>query len=209
MNRIWLASVALISLSISSVHAAAPYFYPGYGMGPQARPSTAPTQPAPDQIVRQGIDRLKGFLSRGSASPAQIRAFLDEQISPYFDFAYMAKWAGGEAYRNMNEQQRRRFAMKLKGMFFSALARNLDTYSSTEPRIKISRPRRRPGSNEVNVATQVSPVRGYPTKLIFRFYRSRDGWKVFDVTANGTSAVAYYRKHFRDLARRGQMPMGR
>ncbi len=32
MKRIWLASVALISLSISSVHAASPYFYPGYGM---------------------------------------------------------------------------------------------------------------------------------------------------------------------------------
>ena len=208
MKRIWLASVALISLSMSSVQAA-PYYYPGYGMGPQARSSAEPTQRAPDQIVRQGIDRLQGFLSRGSASPAQIRAFLDKQISPYFDFDYMAKWAGGEAYRKMNEEQKRRFALKLKGMFFSALARNLDTYSSAEPRIRVSRPHRRPRSNEVNVAARVSPVRGYPTKLVFRFYRSRDGWKVFDVTANGTSAVAYYRKHFRQLARRGQMPASR
>ncbi|MEW8429523.1 MAG: ABC transporter substrate-binding protein [Candidatus Thiodiazotropha sp.] len=30
----------------------------------------------------------------------------------------------------------------------------------------------------------------------FRFYRSEAGWKVFDVSANGNSAVAYYRRHF-------------
>ncbi len=203
MKRIWLASMALACLHMTSAYAATPYYYPGYGMRTPARPSAPPVQPAPDQIVRQGIDRLKGFLSRGSASPAQIRGFLDEQISPYFDFDYMAKWAGGETYRQMNDEQRRRFAIKLKGMFFSALARNLGTYSRTEPRIDISRPRRRARSNEVDVMARVTPRRGYPTTLMFRFYRSSDGWKVFDVTANGTSAVAYYRKHFRNLARRG------
>ena len=203
MKRIWLASVALICLYTAGAHAAAPYYYPGYGMRPSTPPSAAPIQAAPDQIVRQGIDRLKGFLSRGSASPAQIRSFLDEQISPYFDFDYMAKWAGGETYRQMNDEQRRLFAQKLKGMFFSALARNLGTYAKTEPRIDISRPRRRQRSNEVDVMTRVTPPRGYPTNLVFRFYRSRDGWRIFDVTANGTSAVAYYRKYFRQVARRG------
>ena len=143
MKRIWLASVALVCLSMAGAQAATPYYYPGYGMPPTARQGLTLTQPAPDQIVRQGIDRLKGFLSRGSASPAQIRLFLDEQISPYFDFDYMAKWAGAEIYRQMNDEQKRRFAQKLKGMFFSALARNLGTYSNTEPRIDISRPRRR------------------------------------------------------------------
>ena len=200
MKRIWLAAVATIGLSITCAHAA-PY-YP-YAARHYARPSAPSTQPAPDQIVRQGIDRLKGFLSRGRASPVQIRAFLDEEISPYFDFDYMAKWAGGSVYREMNDQQRQMFAEKLKRMFFSALARNLGTYSNTEPRIDISRPRPRRGSNEVDVMARVVPQGGYPTNLMFRFYRSRDGWRVFDVTANGTSAVAYYRKHFRQVARRG------
>ena len=83
------------------------------------------------------------------------------------------------------------------------MARNLGTYSNTAPRIDISRARLRPGSTEVNVMARVVPQNGYPTRLVFRFYRSRDGWKVFDVTANGVSAVSYYRKHFRQVASRG------
>ena len=40
---------------------------------------------------------------------------------------------------------------------------------------------------------------GIPTKLEFRFYKSTDGWKIFDVKAEGNSAVVYYRKQFREM----------
>ena len=42
---------------------------------------------------------------------------------------------------------------------------------------------------------------GIPTKLDFRFYKSKDGWKIFDVKAAGNSAVVYYRKMFREMYR--------
>lgn len=203
MKRIWLATVVLLSLYASTAQAAPYYAHPSHA-GPYARSGAAPTEVAPDQIVRQGIDRLKGFMARGGAAkPAEIKAFLDREISPYFDFDYMAKWAGGSTYRQMNAQQRSHFAAKLRRLFFSALARNLGTYSNTQPRIDVSRPRPRRGSNEVDVVTRVTRQGGYPMNLTFRFYRGRQGWKVFDVTANGTSAVAYYRKYFRQVARRG------
>jgi len=213
MRRFWTVTVAALMLGATAA-SAAPYYYPGanpgtgqypgaraYGPQPRAARTTAP---APDAIVRQGIDRLKGFMARGGAAqPPEIKAFLNREISPYFDFNYMAKWAGGATYQRMNEEQRRMFSLKLKSMFFSALARNLGTYSNTSPRIDVSRPRARGSSGEVDVMTRVQPDRGYPVKLTFRFYRSKDGWKVFDVTANGTSAVAYYRKYFNQAAREG------
>jgi phospholipid transport system substrate-binding protein len=37
---------------------------------------------------------------------------------------------------------------------------------------------------------------GYPANLDFRFYRGKTGWKVFDVAANGSSALTYYRQYF-------------
>ena len=190
---------------------AQPYYYPGYGSYPGASPygpvpRPAYTQPGPDDIVRQGIERLKTFLSAGGAPQSpQVRAFLDREISPYFDFDYMAKWAGGALYQNMSEEQRSMFAAKLKRLFFSALARNLGTYYNTAPRIDISRPRPRGQSGEVDVTARVSPERGYPMNITFRFYRSQTGWKVFDVMANGTSAVAYYRKYFREAAQRARI----
>ena len=42
---------------------------------------------------------------------------------------------------------------------------------------------------------------GIPTRLEFRFYNSRDSWKVFDVTAGDNSTVEHYRKQFKHLYR--------
>lgn len=176
----------------------------GYpGAGPYSRQAPAEQAMSPSAILRQGIDRLKGFLTRGAASTEEIQAFLDQEIAPYFDFDYMAQWAGGPMYRQMDEAQRAEFAANLKQMFFSALARNLGTFSTPAPRIDIFPARARPYSREVTVNARVTRDRGYPVSLRFRFYRGDDGWKVFDVTANGTSAVAYYRRYFAKMARGG------
>jgi phospholipid transport system substrate-binding protein len=43
----------------------------------------------------------------------------------------------------------------------------------------------------------------YPARIDFRFYRGAEGWKVYDVAANGQSAVAYYRREFRQMMRGG------
>ncbi len=49
----------------------------------------------------------------------------------------------------------------------------------------------------------VRGAQGMPSELDFRLYRGNDGWKVFDVVANGSSAVVYYRDYFRNAFRRG------
>jgi len=203
MKRIWIAAFALLTASISNVYAAPPYYYyPGAYRAP-VEPTEATS---PDQIVRQGIDRLKGFLARGGrADSAEVKSFLDKEISPYFDFDYMAEWVGGAMYKDMDDAQKAQFAAKLKQMFFSALARNLGTYSTSPPDITIYPARVRPYAREVSVLTLVRPANGYPMRLQFRFYRGSEGWRVFDVTADGTSAVMYYRRFFQDVARRGSI----
>jgi phospholipid transport system substrate-binding protein len=45
----------------------------------------------------------------------------------------------------------------------------------------------------VNVTVGILQPGNYPSKLEFRMYRGKDGWKVYDVVANGRSAVAFYR----------------
>ena len=45
----------------------------------------------------------------------------------------------------------------------------------------------------VSVSVGVLRPGTYPAKLDFRMRRTGDGWKVYDVVANGRSASAYYR----------------
>lgn len=204
-----LVALCVPLLAVGLAAHAQPRYYPGYGPGYgtpyQAAPAEQEVMP-PDHIVRQGIDRLKGFLSRGgSAGEAEVKAFLDKEISPYFDFDYMGQWSAGPLLRQMNDEQKARFAARLKDLFFSALARNLGSYAAEQPRIEVSQPRMRQGGREVTVNARVIPQNGYPTSLEFRFYQSKEGWKVFDVSANGNSAALYYRKYFNELVRREGM----
>ncbi|MCP4042862.1 MAG: ABC transporter substrate-binding protein, partial [Gammaproteobacteria bacterium] len=126
------ALFALLSVSAFGVQAASHYSYPR-----QYQRAESPVRAvSPDQILRQGIDRLKGFLSReGRVTKAETREFLDQEMSNYFDFPYMARWAAGPMYKRMDDAQRVKYAAQMKAMFFSALARNLGSYSGTKPRI--------------------------------------------------------------------------
>ena len=186
----------LISTLAHTVNAApyAPY-HPPYYPTPQAE------SPVPATIVKAGITKLTKFIRSGGAqNPAQARTFLEAEVVPYFDFNYMARWAAGPAWRTMTAEQRSHLQDKITQAFMTTLVQKLTSYSN-QP-IRYFTPRGQ-GSDEVRVSAWIMQPSGIPTKLEFRFYKSKDGWKIFDVRAGGNSAVIHYRNQFRRLFRPG------
>ena len=173
---------------------AAPYFQlPGLA----ATPATTPRPARPDLILSHGIRQLGNFLA-GDASrdPRRVQAFLEREIAGYFDFRTMSRWAAGPAFRRLTPAQKERFAAKLRGHFLGAVARNLGSFAHPLPRITVYPVRSTRPDDERTVRARVMPRSGFPINMDFRFYRTRNGWKVFDIAANGASAVTYYRRHF-------------
>ncbi len=160
----------------------------------------------PSVLLKQGIGKLTGFIKSGqAANRAQARAFLKTEIAPYFDFAYMTRWSAGPAWRRMGPEQRARMQEQLTESFLTTLAQRLTSF--TNQPVRFFTPRGQ-GRNDVRVSAWIMQPNGYPTKLEFRFYRGRNGWKIFDVKADGNSAVVYYRKQFKDSLRNNR-PTGR
>ena len=147
--------------------------------------------------------RLKQFVNAyQDPSADQVREFLDSQIAPSFDFPYMAKWAAGPYYRRLDDAQKERFTEVLSNTFLSALGRNLGSYAKPLPEVVVSAAQPGRTSSETVVAADVTAYGSLKIQLLFRFYWSPDGWKIFDVSANGASAVGYYRRYYVDLLRR-------
>jgi len=192
---IMIASAVLSLATIPASGAPAPW-----GMSPPAsRMVPQEQQPGPETLVRQGMGRLVSFLRQDPRPDAeQIGRFLDQEIAPYFDFAYMTKWALGKRYGYLDQRQRAAAERKLEKMFLGALAQRLGGYQNQ--RVKFFPPRREQGG-EVSVSVGLLQPGNYPSRLTFRFYRDGDVWKVFDVAANGSSAVAHYRQYFARIAR--------
>ncbi|MEW8627684.1 MAG: ABC transporter substrate-binding protein [Candidatus Thiodiazotropha sp.] len=174
---------------------------PGYGHSPAYRGGAAAMQQevGPGMILREGVTKLLKFMRQSDQpNPQKIAAFLEAEIAPYFDFDYMADWAAGPMKRYMTEQQKAELGQQVKALLLGTLAKRLGDYNNQD--VRFYRPRSS-GRNEVKVRVGILQAGGYPANIDFRFYRSESGWKVFDVAANGNSALAYYRQHFANKMR--------
>ncbi len=186
---------------------AAPYGAPArYGspLPPAMQGERLHTGPA--AVATQGLDKMMHFLQNSDGDLQKLGAFLNKEIAPYFDFAYMARSAAGAMWRRMNERQKKRLASRIKRQFLATLVERLGSYDRQQIRV-VSQRLSRDGHTGV-VTTAIRDPGGYPARLDFRFYRSKSGWKVFDVMANGQSAVVHYRRQFRRALYRGSLRGG-
>ena len=191
------------SLAFSSLSLAQTGNYYQQGPSGAANPASEPYfVSTPDQLIRQGINRLTGFLiGVKDASPEAVQEFVELELAGYFDFTYMARWAAGRFYRRLDDAQKAAMTAKMKDLFLGALARNLGSLQQPLSRIEVYPALPGRTVNEATVLTRVLNGK-VPLHMEFRFYWGNEGWRVFDVSADGASAVAFYRLYFTNVFRR-------
>lgn len=173
--------------------------------GSYASSSAGSTQsrPAPDVILRMGIEDLQIFLNSDQANNKEaLVGLIRARIAPQFDIETLARWSGGYWYEQMNPAQKKAFTTKLAKSFFSSLANIVGGYAGNMPEVQFL-PHRRINQNEVDVTARVLRPNNYPIDVRFSFHKSPRGWLIFDVSTNGISAINYYRKMFNTRARQG------
>jgi ABC-type transporter MlaC component len=132
--------------------------------------------------------------------PASIIALMEDQAARFFDFAYIAYLVAGPEYTRRNVQQRAHFQNRLRDQLFTDLARKMGMYDTRMPSFTPLVPRQTGSS--AWTAGGVFYHRGGPyIRLEFYFYLSPQGWRIYDVTSNGASAVdglrrAYFAERF-------------
>ncbi len=183
----WFTALLVVALT-------GPALASSYGTGPQGLEE-------PARVLRQGIETLTGYLENNAdSSPEQLRAWLEREMVPYFDFEQMTHWAAGPLNRYLDQRQRVFLQGRLKEMFLASMSERLIGYHHS--RIRYLQPRPGPRANTAILSVQVQSAAEPPLQLDFRLTHSRSGWRVADVAANGSSAVAHYREQFNGMAQR-------
>nr|VFJ43077.1 MAG: ABC-type transporter Mla maintaining outer membrane lipid asymmetry, MlaC component [Candidatus Kentron sp. DK]VFJ57061.1 MAG: ABC-type transporter Mla maintaining outer membrane lipid asymmetry, MlaC component [Candidatus Kentron sp. DK] len=161
----------------------------------------------PDEVLREGIGKLLYFLEGiGTRTPSarllpQLKTLLEQEVSRYFAFSYMARWAAGRKYRYLEEEQKQEVEAKIKDMLISAMLRHLADYKHTH--IEYLPPRRNKMGGIV-LGIQVTSEDAPPRHLEFHMFRAEQSmkeaghkdWQIVDVSSDGQSALAYYRWYF-------------
>ncbi len=178
--------------------------------GAQPAPAVPAVQPAPhaaSNVLEEGITKLNLFIASGQAQdPAALTRFVDETIKPFFDFERMAKLASGPTWQQMNDEQKAQFTRRIEQMFLNAFIRNVVSHRGPPPLVQFLPPRPSPDASRIDLAARLLFPKSKPRRMVFRFAKSGEKWRVFDVAVDGKSAVLYYRSHFMKLAREGGIP---
>jgi phospholipid transport system substrate-binding protein len=145
-----------------------------------------------EEVVRQGLEGLVAFMGqRPRPTGMKLAAYLKEQIAGRFDFDFMTRVALGPMRHRMARAQQADLVQKIEQDFLQTLTRHLASYRGQQLRFF---PPHQGRANRTRVGVAILNPRGYPSRLDFRLYYGRAGWKVYDVVANGNSAVGYYRE---------------
>jgi phospholipid transport system substrate-binding protein len=186
----------IVGLLLLSSAVAAAEQVPTRSTGPMT--AAAPANPA--VALRAGVDRLIAFLNQDPApDEAQLEGFLNDEIAPFFDFDYMAKTAGGRLFERLDDTQQADITAGIKRSFLGKMAEKLTGYSNQQ--VRFLPPRAGDGGRTAQVSVAILNPGSYPARLDFRLYRGGESWRVYDVAANGQSAIVHYR---RQLARQVQ-----
>ncbi|MDJ0739804.1 MAG: ABC transporter substrate-binding protein [Gammaproteobacteria bacterium] len=187
-----------------------PGMAPGMGPGPHMRgPMVSPQLAAPAAALRDGMDRLLAFLgSEEQASPDALAAFLNSEIAPFFDFDYMAKTAGGRLFERLDDAQQQAVVDSIRQSFLGKMADKLGSYDQQQ--VRFMPPRGGNNARTAQVSVAILNPGSYPARLDFRLYRNGEDWLVYDVAANGQSAIVHYRNQLmRDVRQQRMQQMRR
>lgn len=206
----WLLAGVLLSGSVQAIPHYGPAMGPGMGPSPYGPgPLAAPQMAAPAVALRSGMDKLLAFLgSEERPSADDLAAFLNTEIAPFFDFEYMTKTAGGRLFENLNDADQQAMVEQIQQSFLGTMAEKLGGYAQQQ--VRFLPPRGGQGGRTAQVSVAVLNPGSYPARLDFRLYRNGEDWLVYDVSANGQSAIVHYRNQLmRELQERRMQQMRR
>ncbi len=124
------------------------------------------------------------------------KALRDQQIidiiEPVFDYQTMAKLSLGKKYwPTLNQAQQVKFSSLFSKRLQNSYLEKLDLYSDEkilygEPQVK---------GKKVHMPTSLIS-KDSSIDMLYKFYRSTDGWKIYDVEIGGVSVIQTYRSQF-------------
>jgi len=152
----------------------------------------------PRETIQQGVNRIQTFIDgNNTIAPAMLNSFVQKEIAPFFDFEVMTRLILGPLEYQLNTKQRYAAHIMIRNQFLSALTSNLSGYRGG--RVDYMNVSGNLGLGRVKVVLRIYQPGQYPMIVELRIARTNKGWKIYDVSANGVSAIAHYRNYIQSI----------
>lgn len=152
----------------------------------------------PDKVIEQTahdvLATIRDNKDKFRDNPHAIYELVQKDMAPHFDFEYAGRLVLGRAWRDASPKQRAAFIDAFEHYLVNSYADELVKHANAK--VKVEPFRGSPDDERADINTTVVPEDGKPIKVDYAMHRTDDGWKAFDVRAEGVSYVMSYRNTF-------------
>ena len=147
------------------------------------------------QLAKTRIDAVVELLRSKEFGKAERNKRIINTINPIFDFALMAKIClGKKHWRPLSAEERKEFIDLFVLRLQESYLEKLDLYTDEEVVVE----------EAVTVKKRIHVMTHLVTKddkleMVYKFYKAKRGWKIYDVVILGVSVVQTYRSQFRGI----------
>ena len=147
------------------------------------------------RLAKTRIDAVVGLLKNNDISKAERNKKIINTINPIFDFELMAKIClGKKHWVPLSEKERKEFinlfVLRLQESYLDKLDLYTDEEVTVDEAVVVKK--------RIHVRTHLV-TKDDKLEMVYKFYKAKDGWKVYDAVILGVSVVQTYRSQFRGI----------
>ena len=121
-------------------------------------------------------------------------AVAKQKILPHIDFERMTRLAVGRAWRSADARQRQELVAQFSTLITRVYSAAIDAYDGHP--MQVDSLVLAPGDSDVIVRSHFKKAGAPPVDVNYAMWKSAQGWKVYDISAENVSLVITYRTQF-------------
>ena len=147
---------------------------------------------AAEELLKNKLDAVIAVLQKKDLEQQVIKNEIIEIVEPIFDFSLMAKLTLGRKYwPGIPKEKKKRFTelfiKRLKGFYLDKITLYTDETIVYKTPIQVKRKIQIP-TELISKADKIS--------ILYKLYKSKHNWKIYDIEVQGVSVVSTYRSQF-------------
>ena len=153
------------------------------------------------KITNERITKVIQLLKNKALDKKERNKRIVEVVNPLFDFKRMARLSlGKKHWVKMTKAQKKEFSALFVKRLQESYLEKLELYTDEDVVIEKAKQVKK----RIHVLTRLVS-KDDKKDMVYKFYKSKRGWRVYDVVILGVSVVQTYRSQFSGLLRKGTM----
>ena len=154
---------------------------------------------SPEALLKKKLDAAIAVLQKKDLDQQKKNEQLVDIVKPMFDFDLMAKLSLGRKYwPGLSEQKREEFTNVFIKRLQASYLEKLSLYTDEKIFLKAAVQ----DGRKVRIPTEILSNNN-KISMVYKFYRTKQDWKIYDLEIEGVSIISTYRSQFDQVLSKG------